>query len=61
MTVKTRVKTIRRLYSKPQLEQVQLLPEEAVLAHCKGVSLEGRNLPSGCGQGGKQCKDTFGS
>ena len=61
MTKKKRVKTIRRIYSKPQMEQVQLLPEEAVLANCKGAGQEGRNITSGCGEGGKECRTTFGS
>ncbi len=33
---KTKTKTTRRPYCKPQMEKVQLVPEEAVLASCKG-------------------------
>ena len=32
---KTRAKLLKRTYSKPQLEKVQLVPDEAVLTACK--------------------------
>ena len=38
MTEKNGVTTTRRPYRKPQLEQVQLVAEEAVLAGCKTVN-----------------------
>ena len=47
MTKKTKTSTIRKLYSKPQLERVQLIAEEAVLLACK----TGNNL----GPGEKNC------
>ena len=35
MTEKTKAETMRRPYEPPQLEQVQLVAEEAVLQGCK--------------------------
>ncbi len=37
MTKKTETKTTKRPYCKPQLEQVGLVAEEAVLQNCKFV------------------------
>jgi len=46
MTEKMERKTDRRPYVKPQLEQVELVAEEAVLQACKAGSC---NLPGACG------------
>jgi hypothetical protein len=49
-------KTNRRPYRKPQLEQVDLVSEEAVLAACKlktsGASIRCKNKSTGCNRGG---------
>ena len=41
MTEKTKAATARRPYQPPQLEQVQLIAEEAVLVGCKTRSAGG--------------------
>ena len=48
MTEKVKSKRARQPYRKPQLEQVQLVAEEAVLAGCKG--------PQGSGPDDKNCR-----
>jgi hypothetical protein len=52
---------IRKQYKKPQVSQVKLEIEEAVLANCKGAGQSGKNA-TGCQQGvSSNCKTTFGS
>jgi len=43
---------IRRVYSKPELVQVPLRPEEAVLGNCK--------MPTAAGPGGTDCSVSLG-
>ena len=43
---RTETKTTRRPYSKPQIEKVQLVPEEAVLQGCKGNDIQGQGGPN---------------
>jgi hypothetical protein len=50
----------RRPYHKPQLEEVQLLAEEAVLKACKGSFAAGSG-EVGCQPGTKNCKKKIGS
>jgi len=38
----------KRAYSKPELIQVPLRPEEAVLGNCKGATAAGPGAPSNC-------------
>lgn len=52
MTKKTETKTTRRPYCKPQLEQVHLVAEEAVLTNCKANQLNGP-LGNNCRQKGR--------
>lgn len=47
MTKKTETKRARRSYRKPQLEQVRLVAEEAVLTNCKAVSGGSPNKATG--------------
>lgn len=55
------MRTNRRPYSKPEIEQVQLIPEEAVLTSCK-TSTGGPGRPGvGCAVAPKHCKNTLGS
>ena len=46
MTEKIKTGTARRPYRRPQLEEVQLVVEEAVLQSCKVPSRGGQNLYS---------------
>jgi hypothetical protein len=50
----------RRPYHKPQLEEVQLVAEEAVLMNCKGTASAGKNSV-GCKPTTAACKKSFGS
>jgi hypothetical protein len=50
----------RRPYRKPQMEQVQLVAEEAVLAACSKVNT-GPKEGQLCGQGGGTCNRLVGS
>ena len=52
MTKETKTSTIRKPYHKPQLEQIKLVAEEAVLSGCKD--------PGGHGPGGGSCNLTGG-
>jgi hypothetical protein len=38
----------RRAYEKPEIKQVRLVPEEAVLAGCKTALISGPELTGGC-------------
>ncbi len=55
---KTKTNALKRPYSKPQLEQVRLIAEEAVLTACKAVSdpapQGGPNNDQSCTIGGTQ-------
>ena len=53
MTEKRETTRGRRPYRKPQLEQVQLVAEEAVLAQCK--------VKGGSGPGGGNCRQADGT
>lgn len=44
----------RRTYRKPELTQVELRPDEAVLGSCK-VSTSGGPATAGCGATGVRC------
>ena len=56
-----KAETIRRPYLKPQLEQIQLVPEEAVLVNCKSNTNVGFNAPDHhCNWGTSPCS-AFGS
>jgi hypothetical protein len=48
------MKTNRRPYSKPQIEKVQLIVEEAILANCKQPSQRGAGT-SNCKVSGIPC------
>lgn len=48
----------RKLYEKPQVRAIKLVPEEAVLAPCKAVGGAG-GKSNKCGQ--PACKNTTGS
>lgn len=54
----------RQTYRKPQLEQIRLLTEEAVLTFCKTATL-GPSRPAGvpCNAppGNQKCRNTIGS
>lgn len=43
--------TVKKIYSKPQLKQVKLLPEEAVLSNCKAVAGSGGAKKCNCATG----------
>ena len=58
MTKKTATKTTKQPYRKPQLEQVQLVPEEAVLAACKNSATPGKN-DIACRPGTSACKSIW--
>lgn len=60
MTKKTETKPARRSYRKPQLEQVQLVAEEAVLTNCKAVQTGAPGKSNGKCVGGVLCQ-TLGS
>lgn len=52
-------KTARKPYVKPHIEQVRLVPEEAVLVACRGIGKGGPDISPGCGAtGGGQCVDS---
>jgi len=51
---------LRKPYVKPKIERVRLVPEEAVLAACKGFGGEGPTSPTCTVFGGSPCAD-FGS
>lgn len=51
-------KTTKRPYCKPEVDQVDLVIEEAVLAACKNPSAEGKRQ-IGCRQGNHSCKHTW--
>ena len=48
MTEKTKARTARRPYQPPQLEQVELVVEEAVLQMCKVRNKAGAGDPDSC-------------
>lgn len=50
----TGVPTIRKPYQKPQIEQVRLVAEEAVLGNCKGGAWSGPT-GGGCQTSGIPC------
>jgi hypothetical protein len=47
----------KKLYVRPEIRQVPLKPEEAVLGLCKQTGIAGPGLPSGnaCGDGVSPC------
>jgi hypothetical protein len=55
MTEKAKDGTARRPYQPPQLEQVQLVVEEAVLQMCKTKQKAGAYVDSCFGAGGDKC------
>jgi hypothetical protein len=59
MTKKEKDKgTDRQPYRKPQLEQVSLAVEEAVLTACKNVTVGGKNSPD-CRPNTSACKTVW--
>jgi len=52
----------KKPYVRPEVKQIPLKPEEAVLGACKETDIGGPGLPSGsaCGQGVSPCS-TIGS
>lgn len=60
MNHNTRDKGVRRPYSRPVWEQVQLVAKEAVLANCKAANDLGKNVV-GCKEHSNSCKFDFGS
>jgi hypothetical protein len=50
------IKNKRQPYQKPQLEQVRLLVDEAVLTACKNPTSPGKNETAGCRAGTNSCK-----
>jgi hypothetical protein len=56
MADKTEIKAKRRPYKKPEIEQVRLVPEEAVLTGCKMSTQSGPGDITGCNpQGRPKC------
>ena len=53
------VKSKRHPYRKPELEQVRLLADEAVLTACKNPTSPGKNEPAGCKAGTGSCKQVW--
>ena len=51
--------TDRQPYRKPQMEQVRLLADEAVLAACKNQTSPGKNDQAGCKAGSNACKTVW--
>jgi len=49
----------RQPYRKPQLEEVKLVAEEAVLTACKNASSAGKNEVAGCRIGTNSCKTVW--
>ena len=54
MTKEKKTSTIRKPYSKPQLERVQLIAEEAVLLACKTGNRVGPGVHN-CNPGSSDC------
>ncbi len=55
-------KSIRKKYQKPVINQVNLVPEEAVLTACKlGQAGENKGGNKICGHGSLKCPDASGS
>ena len=52
---KGEMKERRKPYRKPQVEQVELVPEEAVLGGCKNPNVAGPDTGPGCGGVLNQC------
>ena len=57
MTEKTKAGTARRPYEPPQLEQVELVVEEAVLQSCKTNQIPGRYATSCFAPQGEKCSN----
>ena len=55
MTEKSKARTTRRPYQPPQLEQVELVAEEAVLQACKTPQIFGPNRDPCVGSGPDKC------
>lgn len=49
----------RKNYKKPQVSQIKLEIEEAVLAACKNDTAPGRNVATGCHSGTGQCQKVW--
>ena len=56
MTEKTKAGTARRPYEPPQLEQVQLVVEEALQSNCKTKEVFGFGQPLCVPTGGANCQ-----
>lgn len=53
---------LKRLYNKPKISKVRLLPEEAVLQNCKTSSGTGAHVDTCISGGAKKCgASTIGS
>jgi hypothetical protein len=52
------IKNTRQPYRKPQLEQVRLLVDEAILTACKNPATVGKN-ELGCKPGTGKCKNVW--